>query len=161
MQESATVLSCADGIALVRIERSAACDGCDLCTFSESAHAMTARAIDRLGVSPGDRVMIETRAASPVAASLLLFLVPLAFLFCGYGAGALLAPALGVPTATQPAGAASAVIFFLASFGFLALLTRKRHGGRGAEGVPAVIVEKLTESADERRAQPPSADESR
>ena len=58
MQESATVLSCADGIALVRIERSAACDGCDLCTFSERAHAMTARAIDRLGVSPGDRVMI-------------------------------------------------------------------------------------------------------
>jgi len=145
MEEKGTVISCTGGMALVRIERSAACEGCDLCTLSENAHHMIAHAVDRLGVSPGDRVRIETRAASPLAASLLLFLVPLAFLFCGYGAGALLALVLRIPAATQPAGAVSAVIFFLASFGLLALLTRNSGGQHGNRAAASVIVEKLTE----------------
>lgn len=134
MEERGIVIDCAGGMARVRIERSEACQGCTLCALSETGDHMIARAVDRLGVSPGDRVRIETRGLPPLAAAILLFLVPLAFLFGGYGIGALMASALGFPRAAQPAGAALAVIFSLGSFGLLSVLN-----GRAA----SVIVEKI------------------
>ncbi|MGO9411486.1 MAG: SoxR reducing system RseC family protein [Spirochaetia bacterium] len=139
MEERGTVIERADGVALVRIDRSAACEGCTLCTLSEAGDHMLARAVDRLGVSVGDKVRVQTRSPSPLAAALLLFLVPFAFLFAGYGAGALLAAALRAPGATQPMGAAGAIVFFVGSFG---LLSRVSGNGRG-KGPSSVIVEKL------------------
>jgi positive regulator of sigma E activity len=102
---------------------------------------MLARAVDRVGVSVGDRVRIQTRSPSPLAAALLLFLVPFAMLFAGYGAGALAAAVLKTPAATQPLGAGCALLFFLGSFGLLSAVTR---GSRGTAGAPqSVVVEKL------------------
>jgi positive regulator of sigma E activity len=141
MEETGTVIDCTDGVALVRIERSAACEGCTFCTLAETADHMIARAVDRLGVSIGDRVRIETKAPSPLAAALLLFLVPFAFLFAGFGVGALIAALLHAPAATQPIGAACALVFFLGSFGVLSLATGRSPGGR--KGPASVIVEKL------------------
>ncbi len=142
MEERGTVIDCAGGMARVLIERSEACEGCTFCALSETGDHMIASAVDRLGVSPGDRVRIETRGPAPVPAALLLFLVPLAFLFGGYGAGALIANALRVPGAGQAAGAAGAVVFFAASFALLSLATRRRLAGRDGKA-PSVIVEKL------------------
>jgi sigma-E factor negative regulatory protein RseC len=139
MQERGTVIEHAGGVAVVRIERSEACEGCVFCTPADGGDAMLARAVDRVGVSVGDRVRIETRSPSPLAASLLLFLVPFAFLFAGYGAGALAASLLTMAAAAQPFGAAGALIFFLCSFG---VLSRVSGNGRG-KGPSSVIVEKL------------------
>jgi sigma-E factor negative regulatory protein RseC len=143
MEERGLVIERTDGEALVRIERSAACEGCTLCAMAESGDHMVARAVDRLGVSVGDRVRIETRSPSPLAAAVLLFLIPFVFLFAGYGAGALTAFwLLHSEAASQPFGAAGAAVFFVLSFG---VLSRVSGNGRG-KAPASVIVEKLVQS---------------
>jgi len=141
VEERGTVIASAGGIATVRIERSAACEGCTACALSETGMHMIARAADSLGVLPGDRVRIETPGASQLSALALLFLMPLAALFAGYGAGALVARVAGSPAASPAAGAAGAVVFCLASFGLLAVLTRRARAIRRAP--QSMIVEKL------------------
>ena len=133
-------------MARVRIDRSEACEGCAVCEISENGASMIARAVDRLGVAPGDRVRIETHGVSPGWAAALLFLMPLAFLFGGYGAGALGCALLGFPGASQPVGAGCAVAFFLASFLLLSVLSRGRRGWQGSDAPESVIVEKLQEN---------------
>ena len=140
MEERGTVIEWSDNVAVVRIERSVACLGCMLCTLAETGDHMLARAVDRVGVSVGDRVLIETRSPSPIAAALLLFLAPFASLFAGYGVGALAVSALlRAPAAAQSVGAACAVLFFLCSF---VVLSRVSRNGRG-KGPSSVVVEKL------------------
>jgi sigma-E factor negative regulatory protein RseC len=143
VEERGTVIDCADGAARVRIDRSGACEGCTVCEISKTGAYMIARAVDRLGVSPGDRVRIETKGVTSGKAAMLLFLVPLAFLFGGYGAGALACSLLGFPGAAQPVGAGCAVAFFLASFGVLSFVARRKRGGPGAGAPESVIVERL------------------
>ena len=143
MEERGTVIDCSDGVARVRIDRSEACEGCTVCELSENGASMIARAQDRLGVTAGDRVRIETRGVTPGRAAALLFLVPLAFLFGGYGAGALAAVVLGFPAAAQPAGAGCAVVFCLGSFLLVSSLSRSRRAGHDGALPESVIVEKL------------------
>jgi len=99
-----------------------------------------------VGTAPGDRVRIETEAASPMSASLLVFGVPLVLLFAGYAAGAALAPVLGAPQASQGIGIAGAAILFIASFGVLSLVSRRRAAGSTAQ---SAIVEVLPRTAAE------------
>jgi len=139
MEERGTVIERSDGVAVVRIERAEACQGCTFCTPAEGGGAMLARAVDRVGVSVGDRVRLQTKSPSPLAAALLLFLLPFSFLFAGYGAGALAAFLLKIAAATQPVGAATALLFFVLSFG---VLSRVSGNGRG-KGPASVVVEKL------------------
>jgi positive regulator of sigma E activity len=138
MEERGVVIESSRGTARVRIERSERCEGCPGCMLSDGGDSMIAEAVDRFGVSPGDIVRIETRGATPLRAALLLFLLPLAFLFAGYGAGSGLASAFGLHGQGANAGAGGAVLFFLGSFALLALLTRRK----GSAGGP-VIVERL------------------
>ena len=140
MEERGTVIDCAGGVARVRIDRTEACEGCTVCDMSDNAAYMIARAVDKLGVEPGDRVRIETAGVSPGRAAALLFLVPLAFLFGGFGAGVLGSTLLGFPGASQPVGAGCAVVFFLGSFLLVSILGRSR---RSAGAPESVIVEKI------------------
>jgi sigma-E factor negative regulatory protein RseC len=144
-EERGTVIDCSGGKARVRIERSEACQGCTACTLSDAGTFMICEALDRLGVAPGDHVRIQTRGAGPLSAVLLLFLVPLAFLFAGYGAGALAASRLGLSRSAEAVGALCAVAFFFCSFGLLSLLTR---GPRRSGGPQSVIVEKLLDASE-------------
>ncbi|HTP58448.1 MAG TPA: SoxR reducing system RseC family protein [Spirochaetia bacterium] len=139
MEERGTVIEHSDGVAVVHIERSEACEGCTFCTPAENGRAMLARAVDRVGVSVGDRVRIQTKSPSPLVAALMLFMVPFAFLFAGYGAGALAASLLKMAPAAQPLGAGSALLFFVVSF---SLLSRVSGNGRG-KGPSSIIIEKL------------------
>ncbi len=145
MEEQGTVIESAGGVARVRIDRSEGCDGCAFCELAESGSHMIARAVDRIGVSAGDRVKIETRGVSPVKAGVFLFLLPLLSLFAGYGVGALAGRLIGAPGSDQTTGAAGALIFFLASFGVLSVSARKGKAGRPDAVRPpsSVIVEKL------------------
>ena len=144
MQEKGIVIESAGGRAQVRIERSESCEGCHGCLYSDAGHFMVADVIDRVGTSPGDVVRIETEGASPVRASLLLFGVPLILLFAGYAAGAALASLVGAPQASQGIGIAGAAVFFAASFGVLALVSRRRSAGAAPR---SVIVEVLDRTA--------------
>jgi sigma-E factor negative regulatory protein RseC len=146
MQEQGIVIQSTSGRAQVRIERTESCEGCHGCLYQDSGHFMVADVVDRVGTSPGDRVRLETEAASPVKASLLLFGVPLVALFAGYAVGAALAPVLGVPQASQGIGIAGAAIFFAASFGVLSLVSRRRAAGSSGQ---SAIVEVLPRAAAE------------
>jgi sigma-E factor negative regulatory protein RseC len=146
MQEQGIVIQSTAGRAQVRIERTESCEGCHGCLYQDSGHFMVADVVDRVGTSPGDRVRLETEAASPVKASLLLFGVPLVALFAGYAAGAALAPVLGAPQASQGIGIAGAAFFFAASFGVLSLVSRRRSAGSSGQ---SAIVEILPRAAAE------------
>ena len=146
MQENGIVIESTGGRAQVRIERTESCEGCHGCLYQDSGHFMVADVVDRVGTSPGDRVRLETEAASPVKASLLLFGVPLVALFAGYAVGAALAPVLGAPQASQGIGIAGAAIFFAASFGVLSLVSRRRSAGSSGQ---SAIVEILPRAAVE------------
>jgi positive regulator of sigma E activity len=140
MDERGVVIESVGGKAQVRIERSESCEGCHGCLYAETGKYMVAEAVDRLGVSPGDVVKLSTENASPLTAALLLFGLPLAMLFVGYAVGAGLAPALGLPSASQGAGIIGGAVFFFGSFGILALVNRARSG---ANADRSVIVEIL------------------
>jgi len=144
MEERGIVLDRSSGMAHVRIERSESCEGCHGCLYSDTGKYMIAEVVDKVGVSPGDLVRIETEGGSPLKASLLLFGFPLVMIFAGYAAGSALAPVLGfstgAPGGSQGAGMIGAGIFFLASFGLLYLFTRRKSGGKEDR---SIIVEVL------------------
>lgn len=145
MQEKGIVIQSAGGRAEVRIEqRSASCEGCHGCLAEDRGCFTVAEVVDPVGTAPGDRVRIETEGPSPVAASLLVFGVPLALLFAGYAAGAALAPALGVPQASQGIGIAGAAILFAASFGVLALASRRRAARSAVRSVIVEVLDRTT-----------------
>ncbi|HVO40687.1 MAG TPA: SoxR reducing system RseC family protein [Spirochaetia bacterium] len=139
MEETGVVLEAGQGTARVRIERTEQCAQCPGCMFADDGASLVARAVDRVGVAPGDVVKMETRGASPLSAALLLFLLPLGFLLAGYAAGSWVASALGFAAARQTVGAAAAFVFFIGSFGILPLLRRKAG---------PVIVERLSRKAE-------------
>ncbi len=143
MEERGIVVEKEDGKARVRIERSEACEGCHGCLMAETGKYMIAEVVDAIGVSPGDVVRIETRSASPLGASLLLFGLPLVLLFVGYAAGAALAPILNLASSAQGIGMGAAAVFFVGAFGLVWLVNKKLTGG-GQER--STIVEVLGQS---------------
>ncbi len=98
---------------------------------------MTAEVVDRLGASPGDRVLISTQAAAPLTASLLLFGLPLLLLFTGYAAGSVAARAAGLPALAQGFGIGGGVLFFAGSFLLVGLVSARMPGGR--LGRPVIV----------------------
>jgi positive regulator of sigma E activity len=140
MEERGVVIEKSPGKAQVRIERSESCEGCHGCLYSDTGKYMVAEVIDRIGVSIGDVVKIATEGASPLKASVMLFLFPLAMLFAGYAAGAALAPVVGLPGAGQGVGIAVGAVFFFGSFGLLALYTRRKSAGKTEQSVVVEIL---------------------
>jgi sigma-E factor negative regulatory protein RseC len=144
MEERGIVIAGEKGRARVRIERSEACEGCHGCLMSDTGKYMIAEAEDRIGVSVGDVVRIETESATALKASLLLFGFPLLMIFAGYAAGSGLA-SLMANVSGQGLGIAGAGVFFAGSFGVLALMRgRSSAGGEGKSAEDrSVIVEIL------------------
>jgi positive regulator of sigma E activity len=140
MEERGVVIQKSPGKAQVRIERSESCEGCHGCLYSETGKYMIADVVDKVGVSLGDVVRIATEGASPLKASALLFLFPLAMLFAGYAVGAALAPVIGLPSAVQGVGIGTGAIFFFGSFGLLALYTKRKGAGKTEQSVVVEIL---------------------
>jgi len=141
MEERGVVIGKGPGTAQVRIERSESCEGCHGCLYSETGKYMVAEAVDRIGVSPGDLVRLDTEGASPLKAAFLLFVIPLVMLFAGYAAGSVAAPLVGLASASQGFGIGAAALFFFGTFGVLYAFTRAR---RGAAADRSIIVEILS-----------------
>jgi len=88
MRETGVVRKVVDGRAfvLVRRESPSCCSGCTLCTIKD-AHTAEIELAAVPGLQPRDEVIIEIPRASPLRASILLFLVPM-LLLVGAAVGA-------------------------------------------------------------------------
>ena len=145
MEERGVVIDSVNGKAHVRIPRTEECEGCRGCLYSESGRYMVAEAIDRVGVSAGDRVRIQTEGVSALRDTVLLLLLPVVLLAAGFLAGSALAPALGVASAAQAAGFVLGAVCFFGTFGVLLLVSRGRSDSRSER---SVIVEILAPEQD-------------
>jgi positive regulator of sigma E activity len=134
MEERGIVLESERGKARVRIERTSQCEGCHGCLMADTGTYMTADVEDTFGVTPGDVVLIDTKAASPLSASALLFGLPLVLMFIGYAAGSAVA-ALAHAQSSQIFGIGGAGVFFLGAFGLIALINKRISGGREQKSV--------------------------
>ena len=103
-----TAVNQGDGTAEVVVERAALCGGdcskCEACMY-ENTIKTTAR--NTAGAHPGQQVLVETDTGSVMLATFIIYLLPLALFFAGYGAGALCGLTQGVN--------------ILLAFGFLAI----------------------------------------
>jgi sigma-E factor negative regulatory protein RseC len=95
IEQHAMVLAVADGSALVEVPRQSGCSSCghgSSCGTSVVAklfgngNATRLRVVDRLGVAPGDQVVIGIRNQALVRASLAAYLLPLLMLIGASGA---------------------------------------------------------------------------
>ncbi len=112
-------------VALVCVERRAACDGChratddkgcSVCTLLGGNAKTVARARNTVGAAVGDRVEVEARTARVLAYAAMVFLLPILLLLVGYFVGQQL---LGERAALVLAG-----VGFLLSFLFLYFYSR-------------------------------------
>lgn len=92
MKQTGTVTKLLDnGIAQVSIERGTACggncSGCGECVYGKQIFV---EAVNKVLAKPGDRVTIESETGVIMEVAVLIYLVPVAMLFLGYGLGALL-----------------------------------------------------------------------
>jgi sigma-E factor negative regulatory protein RseC len=130
MDEKGIVIAKEPGTAKVRIERTESCEGCHGCLMSDTGTFMIADVVDRIGASIGDSVRIRTEGTTSLRAILLLFGLPLVMIFAGYAAGGALAAALRSASAGQAFGIGGAAVFFIASFGLIALFNKALSGGK-------------------------------
>lgn len=77
------------GRAQVSVERGTACgghcDGCETCVY---AARLLVDAENAVHAVPGDRVILESGTRTILGAALLVYMLPLALFFIGYGVGA-------------------------------------------------------------------------
>lgn len=97
MKTLATVIETPEeGIAVIKVERQSACEGChrateeggcSVCTLLGGKNAAHARARNCVGAAVGDRVAIESRTGRILGYAALVFLLPVACLLAGYFLG--------------------------------------------------------------------------
>lgn len=95
IEQNARVVAVADGSALVEVPRQSGCSSCAhggscgtsvVAKLFGSGNAVRLRVRDRLGVAPGDEVVIGIRSPALVRASLIAYLLPLLALIGSSGA---------------------------------------------------------------------------
>ncbi|MBQ8357248.1 MAG: SoxR reducing system RseC family protein [Clostridia bacterium] len=86
-------------IAVVSVERRAACDGChkaadgkgcSICTLLGGKNETRARALNRIGAAVGDTVELESRSGRILGYAALVFLLPVVLAMAGYALGSAL-----------------------------------------------------------------------
>ena len=83
MKERAEVLKTDKNIATVKIERNSECASCKMCGFKKDSAFVKVRATNNIGAKKGDSVIIELQKDNRLAASFLVYIVPLFFAFAG------------------------------------------------------------------------------
>ncbi len=115
MKTKARVTDITDGVAIVEVIRSSACEGChknadgkgcSVCSLLGGERSFTARAENPLGASVGDTVAVETDTRRVMWYAVTVFLIPLLLAALGWG--------IGVLCSLPPAGC-----FLTAGIGFL------------------------------------------
>ena len=127
-------------VAVVTVERQAACDGChknadgascSVCTLLGGKNTVSTRALNRVGAAVGDRVEVESGSGRMLFYAALVFLLPVLFLLVGFFVGRALWGSIG--------GLIAAGVLFLLCFVFLFLYSRFAVSRRIDVTVTAVI----------------------
>lgn len=96
------------GRALVSVERSTACggncSGCEACVFDTR---LMVEADNAICAKPGEQVVLESETKRVLGAALLVYMLPVALFFLGYGLGAALSLSQGLCVLTSLIGAAA------------------------------------------------------
>ena len=108
MTQNGTVTKLLDkGRAMVAVERSTACGGhcggCEACVFDS---CLTVEADNAICARPGERVVLESETKRVLGAALLVYMLPVALFFLGFGVGAALGLSQGLCVVTSLLGAA-------------------------------------------------------
>ena len=130
VEEEGTIVNLHDGKAIVRAQRTGMCGDC---SASKSCHmgegvSMMIEARNPVDAKIGQRVRISLASRSIMYASIMVYLVPLIFLFIGALAGKLISINLNYPEHQEIFEAAFGIIFIAASFIILRLYNNKIEG---------------------------------
>jgi sigma-E factor negative regulatory protein RseC len=138
VDEQGTVITVRDGAVDVRMEVSAACGGCSVCSQGAGGETVMHDVRDPLGVTVGDVVKVVIPDTIRSRAAVAVFVVPVLSLLLGYLAGFLLGEWLGMnPDVTGLIGGlASANI---AVIGIRAAERRLQRNARFSPRVSAII----------------------
>jgi sigma-E factor negative regulatory protein RseC len=85
----------AGGSAWVKTVRSSACEGCTArgsCHITEGGQDMEVKAINSVGASVGDRIVLNLETTSLLKATFLIYVFPIILLIAGAALGQALAP---------------------------------------------------------------------
>ncbi len=97
MFETATVIETEEEWATIRVQRTAACAGCNACGYSAANNMMMGRARNAAGAEIGDCVRVEFETRNVLAVTALIYVLPLVTMLLGYAAGS---TAFGTRSAT-------------------------------------------------------------
>jgi len=130
--ETAKVVGIIRDKAIITKETSSACEGCHLsgsCMSSGDVRCdKTFIVLNRAGAKVGDRVEVSLTTIEFFVSVLLIYLLPLAFLFAGFIMGGRLAPflarELGRPVDTTAASVVLGVALLVGSYVFLYAFNR-------------------------------------
>ena len=87
MDDIGTVVSLSGNRAVVKINKSKKCNACKACTFLPGEDAVNVLAENKKGATVGDTVRVTAQKPLALKASLLCYLMPLAFALVGMGIG--------------------------------------------------------------------------
>ena len=93
MQTKATVISTEGEFAVIKTERTSACEGChkatdggcSVCSMLGSDKVLCTRALNKVEAKVGDTVMVESRTGRMLMYAALVFLLPLILALAGWG----------------------------------------------------------------------------
>ncbi|MDO8880986.1 MAG: SoxR reducing system RseC family protein [Coriobacteriia bacterium] len=138
MHEQGMVITVRDGTVDVRMQVTAACGGCSVCSQGSGGETVMHGVRDELGATVGDEVKVVIPDTIRSRAAIAVFVVPVLALLLGYLAGFLLGEGLGLnPEITGLIGGlASANIAVL---GIRAAERRLQRNARFSPRVSAII----------------------
>ncbi len=138
MHEQGIVITVRDGTVDVRMQVSAACGGCSVCSQGSGGETVMHDVRDEFGATVGDEVKVVIPDTIRSRAAIAVFVVPVLALLLGYLAGFLLGEGLGLnPEITGLIGGlASANIALL---GIRAAERRLQRNARFSPRVSAII----------------------
>ena len=87
MDDIGTVVSLSGNSAVVKINKSKKCNACKACTFLPGQDAVNVLAENKKGAAVGDTVRVTAQKPLALKASLLCYLMPLAFALVGMAIG--------------------------------------------------------------------------
>ncbi len=124
MEEHGRVVETLGALARVEVIRHEACRHCRACDFGRSERIVV-EAANGIGAAVGDEVALEIEGGRVLRAAFVVYMVPLAMMVVGLGAGGFLARAAGHPGSASLFGAVLGLVLLALSYGGVYLYDRR------------------------------------